>query len=430
MSLEPTYEGDLKLHSFRLECGVELRPAVVHYAVYGELNEHRSNAVLVCHALSGSARVADWWGELFAPRAADGGLHAGDAESPTRPILDLDADCVIGVNVIGSCYGSTGPTTFNPATGKPWGPEFPLVSVRDSVRAEAAVLDSMGVRRLRAVIGASIGGMQALEWAIQFPERVERCVAIGAARLGAMALAQNHLQRQAIQLDPEFCGGWYGGNSESNTERDERSATQGCKNRTSRNCKGGTELRTYSGAGPKRGIALARAIAMCTYKSTELFDERYGRRPNRNGEEPYSTKNGRFDVAGYLDYQGDIFIRRFDANSYITITKMMDTFDFARGFASDQEALRRIVAPVLLVGISSDWLFPAADVRKLAAELSAAGVDCEYGEIVSEHGHDAFLAEPEKLFPLLERALGSADDALQANTDLNRALQGAEQEQA
>jgi homoserine O-acetyltransferase len=140
---------------------------------------------------------------------------------------------------------------------------------------------------------------------------------------------------------------------------------------------------------------------MCTYKSIELFDERYGRKPNRNGEDPYSFKEGRFDVGGYLDCQGQIFVKRFDANSYSSITKTMDTFDFGRGYVADSDALQRIKARVLLVGISSDWLFPAADVRALAEQASAAGVDCEYGEIVSDHGHDAFLAEPEKLVELV-----------------------------
>jgi homoserine O-acetyltransferase len=415
MGLEPTYEGDLRLERFQLDCGVELRPTVVHYAVYGRPNADHSNVVLVCHALSGSARVADWWGELFVPPTAVCGQRGdGAAENSTRPVLDLNTDCVVGVNVLGSCYGSTGPTSVNPATGKVWGPEFPLVTVRDSVRAEAAVLDYLGVRGLRAVIGASIGSMQALEWAVQFPERLERCIAIGGTRLGAMALAQNHLQRQAIMLDPEFCGGWYGvGMEAGETEVRDGAKPRPHTDAAKRSSKGGTELKDYRGVGPKRGIALARAIGMCTYKSTELFEERYGRRPNRNGEDPYATKEGRFDVAGYLDYQGEIFVRRFDANSYITITKMMDTFDFARGFASDNEALRRVKAKVLLVGISSDWLFPADDVRRLAVELDAAGVECEYDEIVSEHGHDAFLAEPEKLFPLLERALGNAERRLE-----------------
>lgn len=345
---QPTFEGDVRLDNFRLESGVELKRAVVHYAVYGALNRDKSNAVLVCHALSGSARVADWWAELF------------------NGLFDANGDCVICVNVLGSCYGSSGPTSINPDTGRAWGPEFPLVSVRDWVRAEVAVIESLGIERLRVAIGGSIGGMQAMTWAIEYPERVGKCIGIGAARLNAMGLGLNQLQRRAIELDPKFKSGWYA-----------------------------------NGEGPSAGIALARGLAMCTYKSIDLFDERYGRKPNRNGEDPYATKAGRFDVGGYLDYQGQIFVRRFDANSYISITKAMDTFDFARGYSSEREALERIKARVLLIGISSDWLFPAADVRALAKRMSAAGVDCEYGEIVSDHGHDAFLAEPQKLVSLV-----------------------------
>jgi len=323
---------------------------VLHYAVYGKLNEAKSNAVLVCHALSGSARVGDWWPELFG----------------AEKIFDLKRDCVICVNVLGSCYGSTGPTSTNPATGKPFGPDFPVVSIRDMVRAEAAVLDRLGIRKLRVIIGGSIGAMQTLEWAIQYPERVGTCIAIGAAKLSAMGLALNHLQRRVIQLDPAFQGGHY---------------AEGC--------------------GPEGGLALARGLAMCTYKSPELFDERYARTPNRSGEDPLATVEGRYDVAGYLDHQGKIFVKRFDANTYITISKAMDTFDFARGFASDHDALRRIQARVLMLGISTDWLFPPADVRRLAEQVSAAGVRCEYVEQISDHGHDAFLAEPEHLLNLI-----------------------------
>jgi homoserine O-acetyltransferase/O-succinyltransferase len=349
-ALQPSFEGDFTLERFQLESGAELRPAVLRYAIYGELNADRSNVVLVCHALSGSARVADWWADLFGESA----------------VLDLQRDCVVCVNILGSCYGTSGPASANPKTGREYGPDFPLVRIRDTVRAQAALFDSLGIRRINVAIGASIGGMQAMEWAIQFPERVGTCISIGATRCNALALALNHLQRQAIQMDPSYRDGRY----------------------------------TASEA-PKSGVSLARALAMCTYKSSELFNERYGRKPNRTGEDPYSAKQDRFDVAGYLDYQGQIFNRRFDANSYISITKMMDTFDFARGFASDRDALQRIRARVLLVGISSDWLFPAAEVKALAEQMKAAGVECEYAEIESDHGHDAFLAEPEKLFPLI-----------------------------
>jgi len=341
--LQPTREGDLTFaHGtpFRLEGGGALQPISVRYAVYGELNERRDNAVLVCHALSGSARVADWWPEMFGS------------------VFDLTRDCVICTNILGSCYGSSGPPSINPASGQPFGPDFPLVTIRDIVRAQAHVLDELGVKRLRIVIGASIGGMQALQWAVDYPERVEHCIAIGAAPLSAMGLALNHLQRKAIELDPEFKGGRYA------------AAEQ-----------------------PARGLGLARAIGMCSYKSAELFDERYARKPNRNGEDPLRAMGERYDVAGYLDYQGEKFVKRFDANAYLVISKAMDTFELGCGYASEADALVRIKAHVSLVGISSDWLFPAKDIRALAERLKAAGAQGDYTEFETSHGHDGFLAE-------------------------------------
>lgn len=342
-TLQPTREGDCTFSKdapFRLEGGGTLQPVSIRYAVYGELNERRDNAVLVCHALSGSARAADWWPEMFGQ------------------VFDLSRDCVICTNVLGSRYGSSGPTSTNPAAGKPFGLEFPLVTIRDIVRAQAHVLDELGVQRLRTVIGASIGGMQALQWAVDFPDRVEHCIAIGCAPLSAMGLALNHLQRKAIQLDPDFHDGRY-------------EPTQQ----------------------PARGMALARAIGMCSYKSPELFDERYARNPNRNGEDPLHGVGERYDVAGYLDHQGEKFVSRFDANCYVVITKAMDTFELGRGYASEAEALKRIQAHVSLVGISSDWLFPAKDVRNLARRIESAGVQCDYTEFETAHGHDGFLAE-------------------------------------
>lgn len=341
--LEPTREGDLTFSHgtpFRLDGGGALQPVSVRYAVYGELNERRDNAVLVCHALSGSARVADWWPEMFGS------------------VFDVSRDCVICTNILGSCYGSSGPTSVNPATGKAYGPEFPLVTIRDIVRAQAHVVDELGVKRLRTVIGASIGGMQALQWAVDFPERVEHCIAIGCAPLSAMGLALNHLQRQVIQLDPDFQGGRY-----------------------------------EPGKPPARGLGLARAIGMTSYKSAELFEERYARKPNRTGEDPLRAMDERYDIAGYLDHQGEKFVKRFDANSYLVITKLMDTWELGRGYGSEAEALERIQAHVSLVGISSDWLFPAKDVHALAERIKAAGVQCDYTEFATAHGHDGFLAE-------------------------------------
>jgi homoserine O-acetyltransferase/O-succinyltransferase len=347
----PSFEGDFcPEEAFSLEAGGVLQSPTLRYAMYGEPNAAADNVIFVAHALSGSARVADWWPRLF----SDGGLlQAGD-------------HCVIGINMLGSCYGSTGPGSIDPVTGRPYGPNFPLVSIRDVVRLQAQVLAKLKIRRLKLVMGASVGGMQALEMAIQFPERVERVISIGAAPLGAMGLGLNHLQRRMIQLDPAWKGGNYGPNEP-----------------------------------PREGLALARALAVCTYKSPELFEHRFARKPDRSGEDPWASGRHRFDVAGYLDYQGERFVERFDANAYLAITRTMDTWDPARGYPSPDSAFRRIQAEVMLVGISSDWLFPADEIAALALGMQKAGVRCEHRELVSSHGHDAFLAEPDELARLL-----------------------------
>ena len=407
----PTYEGDFVLEShLALECGRTLVRPVLHYAVYGRLNARRENAVLVCHALSGSALVGAWWPGLFGdvgdeasvvPRSQKRDLGHPDSDEAAKAgagqgIVDLERDCVICVNLLGSCYGSTGPGSVNAEKieanagrsasrrvdlGKAdaislYGPEFPLVSIRDNVRAQAELMRALGIERLRLVIGGSIGGMQALEWAILFPEQVERAVVIGVAPLNAMGLALNHLQRRAIQGDPEWREGWYLPHQQ-----------------------------------PKHGLALARQIAMLSYKSPELFEERFGRNPNRNGEDPWGLDRdggglgadaGRFDVAGFLDYQGERFPERFDANAYLAILRMMDTWDPVRGWRSDVEAFGRIRARVSFVGISSDGLFPAAGVKALADATRGAGADAEYREMRSAHGHDAFLAEQGELVRVLK----------------------------
>jgi homoserine O-acetyltransferase/O-succinyltransferase len=355
----PTYEGDFVLDEhFMLECGRTLAGLTLHYAVYGKLNTTRNNAVLVCHALSGSALVHSWWPEVFAPGA----------------VLSLEHDFVICINLLGSCYGSTGPLSVNPETGSPYGSDFPLVSIADNVRAQARLLDSLGVRKLRLIIGGSMGGMQALDWAALFPDRVERAVIIGVAPLGAMGLALNHLQRQAIQRDPEWMGGSY-----------------------------------LPQRPPRSGLSLARQIAMLSYKSAPLFDERFARNPNRNGEDPWGLDDcgggligGRFDIAGYLDEQGRRFVDRFDANSYLAILRTMDTWEPLRGGRTSDDVFGRIEARLTFIGISSDWLFPPESVRNFAAAIKATGVHAEYREMTSDHGHDAFLAEQAELLRLLQ----------------------------
>jgi homoserine O-acetyltransferase len=361
VAVEPTFEGDFTFaddEPFRLEAGGSLQPVTLRYALYGELNEARDNALLVCHALSGSARVADWWPQLL---------------GPYQP-FDTTRYCIIGVNIIGSCYGSTGPTSPHPQkAGQHYGSDFPVVTIRDMVRTQARLLDHLGIERLHTIIGASIGGMQALSWAVDFPERVERCIAIGAAPLSPMGLALNHLQRQAILNDPAWQDGHYSLDQQ-----------------------------------PVAGLRLGRAIAVCSYKSPELFSERFARRPDRSGEDPRSSLTARYDIAGYLDYQGSIFTERFDANSYLVLSKAMDTFDLANGDksgASSQASLRGIRAALLLVGISSDWLFPASDVRALAWMARAAGVKTNYAVLTSAHGHDGFLAEAGELAPIIKAHL-------------------------
>lgn len=361
MTLAPTIEDRFVFAQdapFALTGGGALSSVEMQYAMYGELNEARDNAVLVCHALSGSARVADWWAEMFATD-----------DDISRP-FNIQHDCIIGINALGSCYGSTGAHSINPETNAPYAAEFPVVSVSDMVRAQKELIAHLGIRRLRAAVGGSIGGMQALQWGVDFPAMVERVAAIGAAPLPPMSLAFNHLQRQAIMSDPLWQDGNYA------PERP-----------------------------PVAGLALARSIAMCTYKSAELFDERFARHANRGGEDPRRSLRERFEVGGYLDYQGARFIERFDANSYLALTKAMDTFDPARDYGGEREAFARVTADVTLVGISSDWLFPASDVRRLGASLREAGVRVRYHELQSAHGHDAFLADSELLAPIISEAL-------------------------
>jgi len=338
---------------FELESGRTLESVNLRYAIYGEPNPECSNVTLVCHALSGSARVDQWWPDLL------------------QRIFDLERECVVCFNVIGSCYGSTSSASLNPQTGRPYGASFPQVTVRDWVRSQKIALDELGIHHIKTAIGPSIGGMQAIQWAVEYPEFVDRVIAMGATPLNALGLGINHLQRSVVRLDPEWRGGDY-----------------------------------YDGPGPRTGLAQARGIAMCTYKSAGLFHARHGRKADRKGGAPWKAEDGQFDIAGYLDYQGKLFWERFDANAYLTLTRAMDLFDPQRDW--NGEAWVRVRAKVLLFGISSDVLFPESDVRQYAAEMRAAGVDCTYECVDSHHGHDSFLAEPDKLVGIL-RAFVEAD---------------------
>lgn len=319
---------------FALESGQTLETVRVAYRCWGRPSPAGDNAVLVCHALTGSADVDLWWGGL---------LGEGRA-------LDTNRDFVVCANALGSCYGTTGPSSPGPDSHGRWGPDFPAITVRDMVRLQALLLDHLGVGRVRLVIGGSLGGMQALEWAASFPGRLGSAAVIAApARQSAWAIALSHAQRAAIAADPRFREGRYPPDDP-----------------------------------PREGLAVARMIAMCSYRSWESLEGRFGR-----NEAP----GGGFQVESYLRHQGRKLAARFDANSYIALTCAMDTHDVGRGRGGIEAALGRIEIPVLVVAIDSDVLFPAEEQWRLVEGLSKGRL----AWLSSPHGHDAFLIETERL---------------------------------
>jgi len=325
---------------FSLESGEILERVQVAYRCWGRLAPSAGNAVLVCHALTGSADVDRWW---------EGMLGEGRALDPAR-------DFIVCANTLGSCYGTTGPASHRPGGDGPWGPDFPRVTIRDMVRLQSQLLDRLGIQRLRMVIGGSLGGMQALEWAASFPERVESAVVIAApARQSAWPIALSHAQRAAITADPRFRHGRYPPDDP-----------------------------------PKEGLAVARMIAMCSYRSWESLEGRFGRE---------EAPGGGFQVESYLRHQGRKLAGRFDANSYIALTRAMDSHDLGRGRGGVRAALAGVEQPVLVVAIDSDVLFPAEEQWQLVEGLPQGRL----GWLASPHGHDAFLIETEALGRLVRR---------------------------
>jgi homoserine O-acetyltransferase len=313
-----------------LDCGIDLPGAQVAYRTWGRLDRHRSNAVLVCHALTGSADVDAWWPDLLGPGRA----------------LDPASDFIVCSNVLGSCYGTTGPASRKPGAETPWGPDFPAITIRDIVRTQAALLDLLGVERLRLVVGGSLGGMQVLEWALLFPERVEAIAPIAtSARHSAWCVGLSAAQRQAIAADPAWRGGHY-----------------------------------MPDAPPRAGLAAARMVAMCAYRSPASFDLRFGRE---------REDDGRFKVESYLQHQGHKLVDRFDANAYVTLTRAMDTHDVGRGRDGSHAALGRIRARTLVVSIASDVLYVPSEQREIASAIPGARL----AFIPTPHGHDGFLIE-------------------------------------
>ena len=354
--------GTVVLPTLPLDTGGVLASVTMAYETWGELNATADNAVLLCHALTGDA-------------------HAYDEQSPDDPragwwnpmvgagrVFDPADHFVICSNVLGGCYGSSGPTSTHPEDGQPYRLRFPLVSVGDMVRAQHALVERLGVKRLVAVTGGSLGGLQALEWAIAFPAVVRQAFVIAAApRLSAQGLAIDDIARQAIMCDPAWQNGNY-----------------------------------PPGAGPASGLGIARMLGMLTYTTAEVLEERFGRRPATR-DSGWPSFGPRLDVETYLHYQGEKLVRRFDANTYLYLSSAMDRYDAAEGprRGSDAAAFARIQAEVLAVGIDSDWLYPARQVREMAEGIQAVGGRARYAEIHSVHGHDAFLKEWDQLDTLL-----------------------------
>ena len=337
-----------------LRSGATLPSYDLVYETYGRLNDARSNAVLVCHALNASHHVA--------------GTHAGRPRSegwwdnligPGKP-LDTDRFFVIGVNNPGSCFGSTGPMHVNPQTGRIWGSDFPVVTVEDWVEAQARLLDRLGIGRLAAVIGGSLGGMQALDWSLRHADRIGHCIAVATAPcLSAQNIAFNEVARRAIVTDPEFHGGHY-----------------------------------YAhGVVPKRGLRVARMIGHITYLSDDVMDQKFGRQL-RAADLAFSTQEIEFQVESYLRHQGDKFSEYFDANSYLLITRVLDYFDPARECGGDlTRAFARAKAKFQLISFTTDWRFSPLRSREIVKALLDNRLDVSYAEIDAPHGHDAFLLD-------------------------------------
>jgi len=347
--------------SLPLQRGGQFGPITLAYETWGTLNATRDNAILIVHALTGSSHAYDeerpgdakvaWWNPLI-----------GRGQS-----FDTSRYFVICSNILGGCYGSTGPSSLDPRTGRPYGMRFPVVTIRDMVQAQQRLIEHLGVRQLAMVAGGSIGGQQALEWAVAYPELVQKVAVVAAtASLTAQAVAFSEVQRQAIMTDPR----WLGGNYEP-------------------------------GRGPDAGLSIARMLAMITYQSEESMELRFNRQPALRGitsaPSGWSDFGGRFDVEDYLYYQGTSLVRRFDANSYLYISRAMDLYDVSDGYPSLEAALRRVRSKALFIGIRSDFLFPAARVRWLADQVRSLGGDATYVELDSPHGHDAFLKEWEQM---------------------------------
>jgi homoserine O-acetyltransferase len=355
----------------RLRSGAQIERYELAYETYGRLNAGHNNAVLVCHALNASHHVAGiysddasnvgWWDNLI---------------GPGKPV-DTNRFFVVGVNNLGGCHGSTGPASINPASGRPWGADFPVVTVEDWVQTQARLADHLGVQHFAVVMGGSLGAMQALQWTMSFPERIRHALVIAAApRLSAQNIAFNEVARQAIMTDPDFHGGnFYAHN-----------------------------------VVPRRGLRLARMLGHITYLSDDAMAEKFGR-ALRDGALKFNF-DVEFEIESYLRYQGDKFSEYFDANTYLRITKALDYFDPAAEYGGDlTKALARARAAFLVVSFTSDWRFSPARSRQILKALVDNRLDVSYAEIDAPHGHDAFLMDDPRYHELIRAYLNNIDIA-------------------
>ncbi len=352
----------------RLDCGVDLAPFQIAYQTYGELNADRTNALLICHALTGDQHVANehpvthkpgWWETMVGPGR----------------IIDTDRYFVICPNVIGACMGTTGPAATNPKTAKPWGLDFPVITIRDMVRAQAMLLDRLGVETLFSVLGGSMGGMQVLQWAASYPARVFSAMPVACAtRHSAQNIAFHEVGRQAVMADPDWRHGRY----------------------------------FAEGTNPRRGLAVARMAAHITYMSDAALHRKFGRRL-QDRETPTFSFDADFEVESYLRHQGSSFVERFDANSYLYLTRAMDYFDLAADHNGVlAEAFRGTRTRFCVVSFTSDWLFPTSESRSLVHALNAGGARVSFAEIDTDKGHDAFLLDVPEYLDITRGFLESA----------------------
>ena len=371
----------------QLDCGRKLHPVRVAYETYGTLSPRRDNVILVCHALSGDAHAAglaktppaestrDGFGAADRDGTAAKGLGWWDGMIGPGKAFDTNRFFVVSTNLLGGCRGTTGPSSADPATGEPYGPDFPVITVADMVRTERAFLDVLGIERLAAVAGGSLGGMQALEWAILFPDQVDAIVAIASTHaLHPQGMAWNAIARESIMRDPAWQGGRYYG----------------------------------TGAAPDAGMGVARMVGHVTYLSAPALADKFARRLQFADDIRYTLTEPEFEVENYLRYQAGSFVKRFDANTYLYMSRALTYFDLARqyGGGSLRQALADVRARTLLIAFSSDWLYPPSGSEDIAGALRDLGKPAEIHVIEAPYGHDCFLLEEARQTPIIQRFLG------------------------